>query len=270
MNLFNKRKWLALSLSVFVLVSAVYLAVCTGNTSASAVPSDDKKLVINALGDSITYGSGTENSSNVYANQVAKSLGADKVNNYGLPSSPISNTVNLALSAEENEKLSFLDRAKDMDRDADIIFVFGGVNDYSLNVPLGHKNDRSPETFSGSLNTLFRELERNYPKSSIIALTPLKRYDQVGVNAAGHHLEDYANRINTIADKYDQVHTIDLFHADSLDFTQGSDIELLVDGLHPSDEGQTRIARYIMASLGTVGILSPPRKDWLMNQTIIG
>lgn len=270
MNLFNKRKRLALSLSVFVLVSAVYLSGCTGNSSAGAVPSDDKKLVINALGDSITYGSGTENSSSVYANQVAKSLGADKLNNYGLPSSPISNTINPALSAEENEKLSFLDRAKDMDKDADIIFVFGGSNDYSLNVPLGHKYDRSPETFSGSLNTLFRELEHKYPKSSIIALTPLKRYDQTGVNAVGCQLEDYAHQIRTIADKYKRVHTIDLYHANSLDFTQGRNTELLVDGLHPNDEGQTRIAKYIMASLGTVGILSPPRKDWLLNQTRIG
>ena len=94
----------------------------------------------------------------MYVNQVAEVLGADKVNNYGLPSSPISDTVNPALSEEENENLSFLSRAPEMEKDADIIFVFGGVNDYSLNVPMGDDDDDSAETFSGSLNLLFLSL----------------------------------------------------------------------------------------------------------------
>lgn len=265
MNLFGKRKWLALILSVFVLASAIYLSGCTAEDSAAADSGKQNTLVINALGDSITYGSGTDDSSNVYINQVGDVLGADKVNNYGLPSSPISNTVNPALSEEENENLSFLDRAKEMDKNADIIFVFGGVNDYSLNVPMGDEDDNSAETFSGSLNLLFRGLEKEYPKSSIIALTPLKRYDQTGNNEAGYQLEDYANRINTIADKYDRVDSIDLYHASELDFTEGSNKDLLVDGLHPSDEGQTRIAQYIVASLSTVGIIGSSRKTWRKN-----
>ena len=139
MNLFNKRKWLALLLSIFVLASAVYLSGCTSKDTDTA-SSQDSSLVINALGDSITYGSGTDDSSSVYVNQVAEVLGADKVNNYGLPSSPISDTVNPALSEEENENLSFLSRAPEMEKDADIIFVFGGVNDYSLNVPMDAKS----------------------------------------------------------------------------------------------------------------------------------
>ena len=265
MIFFNKRKWLALLLSVFVLASAVYLNGCTTGSAAASEPSDPSTLVINALGDSITYGSGTEDSSNVYVNQVGENLGADKVNNYGIPSSTISNTENPALSEEENENLSFLDRAGTMDKDADIIFVFGGVNDYSLNVPMGDENDSSSTTFSGSLNLLFHELENEYPKSSIIALTPLKRYDQTGANDVGYELEDYANQINTIADKYERVSSIDLYHASELDFTEGENKNLLVDGLHPNDEGQTRIAEYITASLSTVGLAGYSRKSWFRN-----
>lgn len=262
MNLFNKRKWLALLLSIFVLASAVYLSGCTSKDTDTS-STRDSSLVINALGDSITYGSGTDDSGNVYVNQVAKVLGADKVNNYGLPSSPISDTVNPALSEEENENLSFLSRAPKMEKDADIIFVFGGVNDYSLNVPMGDDDDDSAETFSGSLNLLFSGLEHDYPTSKIIALTPLKRYDQTGTNKEGYELEDYANQINTIADKYPQVDSIDLYHAEELDFTHGDDKDYLVDGLHPNDEGQTKIADYVTASLASIRGIPIIRRNWL-------
>ena len=272
MKLFDNRKRLAMLLSVFVLISSVYLGREASQSSLPEASSDDQQtLVINALGDSITYGSGTEDAGNVYANQVGQNLGADKVNNYGVPSSPISNTENPALSREENENLSFLKRADNMDKDADLIFVFGGVNDYSLNVPMGDVNDSSSSTFSGSLNLLFHTLENEYPKSSIIALTPLKRYDQTGANDAGYELEDYANQINTIADKYDRVNSIDLFHASELDFTEGNNKELLVDGLHPNDEGQTRIAEYITATLTAalpVGISQKSRFDSRFRQMI--
>lgn len=262
MNLFNKRKWLALLLSIFVLASAVYLSGCTSkDTDASSTR--DSSLVINALGDSITYGSGTDDSSSVYVNQVAEVLGADKVNNYGLPSSPISDTVNPALSEEENENLSFLSRAPEMEKDADIIFVFGGVNDYSLNVPMGDDDDDSAETFSGSLNLLFSGLEHDYPTSKIIALTPLKRYDQTGANDEGYELEDYANQISTIADKYAQVDSIDLYHAEELDFTHGDNKDYLVDGLHPNDDGQTKIADYVTASLASISGIPIIRRNWL-------
>lgn len=262
MNLFNKRKWLALLLSIFVLASAVYLSGCTSKDTDTS-STRDSSLVINALGDSITYGSGTDDSGNVYVNQVAKVLGADKVNNYGLPSSPISDTVNPALSEEENENLSFLSRAPKMEKDADIIFVFGGVNDYSLNVPMGDDDDDSAETFSGSLNLLFSGLEHDYPKSRIIALTPLKRYDQTGTNKEGYELEDYANQINTIADKYPQVDSIDLYHAEELDFTHGDNKDYLVDGLHPNDDGQTKIASYVTAALASFGEVPIIRRNWL-------
>ena len=236
MNLFNKRKWLALLLSIFVLASAVYLSGCTSKDTDTA-SSQDSSLVINALGDSITYGSGTDDSSSVYVNQVAKVLGADKVNNYGLPSSPISDTVNPALSEEENENLSFLSRAPEMEKDADIIFVFGGVNDYSLNVPMGDDDDDSAETFSGSLKT--------------------------GANDEGYELEDYANQISTIADKYAQVDSIDLYHAEELDFTHGDNKDYLVDGLHPNDDGQTKIASYVTASLASISGIPIIRRNWL-------
>ena len=262
MNLFNKRKWLALILSIFVLASAVYLSGCTSKDTHTA-SSQDSSLVINALGDSITYGSGTDDSSSVYVNQVAEVLGADKVNNYGLPSSPISDTVNPALSEEENENLSFLDRAPEMEKDADIIFVFGGVNDYSLNVPMGDDDDHSANTFSGSLNLLFSGLEHDYPTSKIIALTPLKRYDQTGTNKVGYELEDYANQIKTIADKYIQVDSIDLYHAEELDFTHGDNKDYLVDGLHPNDDGQTKIANYVTASLASLSGIPIIRRNWL-------
>ena len=150
-----------------------------------------------------------------------------------------------------------------MEKDADIIFVFGGVNDYSLNVPMGDDDDDSAETFSGSLNLLFSGLEHDYPTSKIIALTPLKRYDQTGANDEGYELEDYANQISTIANKYAQVDSIDLYHAEELDFTHGDNKDYLVDGLHPNDDGQTKIADYVTASLASISGIPIIRRNWL-------
>ena len=242
----NFRHLRILAAGVFCSLAIVSLCSVNYFVSRSAAPSE-QTFVINALGDSITYGSCTSGEDSIYVNQIASALGADNVNNYGLPSSPVSNTVNPALSPQENQNLSFLERYPSMSKDADLIFVFGGVNDYSLNVPIGEANDSSVHTFSGALNTLFAGLVEQYPDSRIIALTPIQRSDRTGSNDAGYNLEDYANCVTSIAGNYDQVDSIDLYHAPELNFsTEEASSAYLADGLHPNDAGQKKIAEYVL------------------------
>ena len=54
---------------------------------------------------------------------------------------------------------NFIERAKRMDKNADIVCVFGGTNDYGHgDAPIGNIGDDNPATFYGALNTLFRYL----------------------------------------------------------------------------------------------------------------
>ena len=102
-------------------------------------------------------------------------------------------------------------------------------------------------TFSGALNTLFAGLVEQYPDSRIIALTPIQRSDRTGSNDAGYNLEDYANCVTSIAGNYDQVDSIDLYHAPELNFsTEEASSAYLADGLHPNDAGQKKIAEYVL------------------------
>ncbi len=247
MTTYRRTRTLRIAAAGVLCTFAVFSLCSVNHFISRANPISDRQLVINALGDSITYGSGTSSEDSIYINQIGTVLGADAVNNYGLPSSPVSNTINPALSPQENQSLSFLERYTSMSKDADIVFVFGGVNDYSLNVPLGDENDTSSSTFSGALNTLFQGLIEQYPDSKIIALTPIQRSDQTGTNEAGHELEDYANCVTDIARNYKEVDSIDLYHAPELNFSsEEASSAYLTDGLHPNDAGQEKIAQYVL------------------------
>ena len=61
-------------------------------------------------------------------------------------------------------------------KDADIIVVFGGTNDFGHgNAPFGEFADRETDTFCGSMHTLCQTLMQTHPKATVIFMTPLHR-----------------------------------------------------------------------------------------------
>ena len=106
---------------------------------------EGKKIAF--LGDSITEGVGvSDRASNRYDNILKKSCGLAKTYNYG-----VSGT-RLAHQSVPSEKprfdLCFCGRAYDMANDADIVVVYGGINDYIHgDAPVGKIGDRTPATF---------------------------------------------------------------------------------------------------------------------------
>ena len=108
-------------------------------------------LTVNFLGDSITEGTGVINiPENRYDNRLKKMYNLKATNNYGIGGT------RLAHQEKPSEKarydLCFCGRAYNMDPSADLIVVYGGVNDYIHgDAYFGKMDDRTPETFCGAV-----------------------------------------------------------------------------------------------------------------------
>ena len=140
---------------------------------------------------------------------------------------------------------SFVNRTKLLYLDSDIILIMGGTNDFCgymyANNPIGSIIDDDITTFCGAYNTMIKNLREHNPMSKIVLITPIKRIDEAYVNEAGHTLVDYVNAVKYIA-RRNGLKYIDLYNNPVCDFTQNG---LLIDGLHPSREGQQIMAKEI-------------------------
>jgi len=209
-----------------------------------------KKLVF--LGDSITEGVGTSSNDKRYFELIGKKTGAICIG-YGISGTRI------ARRKEKSEFESFdqwfNSRVYQLDKDADMIFVFGGTNDFGHgDAQLGDIEDTDEYTFYGALNTLFTNLINRYPNSKIVILTPLHRTEEnIEINEYGFHrpanLEGFVDVIKKVANKYSLI-VFDMFNEVDIDPFNDIQKELYMpDGLHPSDLGNELIANYIIEKI---------------------
>lgn len=133
---------------------------------------DIQGKIINFLGDSITEGVGVEDiNNNRYDNVIKKKASLAGVNNYGISGTRIAHQTQP--SEKPRYDLCFCGRAYNMYSEADIIVVYGGVNDYIHgDAPFGSLTDKTPSTFCGGVEFLMNILSELYPKSQLIFLTP--------------------------------------------------------------------------------------------------
>jgi len=210
----------------------------------------DKKIVF--LGDSITEGHGTSSIENRFTELISKNEGA-VCYNYGIGGTRIA--YQHAPSAEPRWDMCFLDRVVEMEHDADIVFVFGGTNDFGHgDAAIGCMEDRDPYTFYGALHTLFTKLITKYPDSKIVVATPLHRCDEENCMIKGGipkavKLIDYVNIIREVAEYY-ALPVLDLYKDSGLQPLVPIIQEKYVpDGLHPNDAGHVILADKITAFL---------------------
>ena len=206
-----------------------------------------KGLKINFLGDSITEGHGVADKENIYWKVLGKNTGA-VVRGYGVGGTRFA--LRREPSANPRHDLDFLMRAKEMDKDADAIVVFGGTNDFGHgDAPLGSFDDRTQNTFYGACHTLFDYLINTYPDATIVIMTPLHRGNEDNVRGDGFKTENlaplvtYVNIIKEVAEYYSRP---------VLDMWSVSGIQPRVpiikekycpDGLHPNDAGHALMAK---------------------------
>lgn len=128
--------------------------------------------IINFLGDSITAGYGTTGPEYRYDTLLSKACGLRAANNYSVGGSCFAYQHTPTVEDPKRD-LYFCARADLMQKDADIVVVFGGINDYLHgDAPVGTMTDKTPETFCGSVWHLMDCLKKWYAGKQIVFLTP--------------------------------------------------------------------------------------------------
>lgn len=147
-----------------------------------------------------------------------------------------------------NIRHHFVSRVNELDKDVDVVVVFGGVNDFGHgDAPFGTMADRTEDTFYGALHELYTRLIERYPQGRIIVMTPLHYTEEENwIRSDGTKreclLNDYIQAIRQVAEYY-ALPVLDLYAISGLQ-PQVPAIreEFMPDGLHPNDAGQVRIA----------------------------
>ena len=190
----------------------------------------------NVLGDSITFGAKTKLTYHAY---LKEKLNIAKVNNYGISGSTIAVNSNTAMCI----------RYANMDDNADIISVAGGVNDHGINTPLGDISSTDNKTFYGALKILCEGLLTKYPLKTIFFITPMhytNYFKGDTTNNLGLPLADYVNAIIEVCRMYsipvlDNYSNIGIYPKNSTHYSTYT-----ADGLHPNEEGHKKIANEIL------------------------
>lgn len=211
-----------------------------------------KGKVINFLGDSITEGHGVSNIENRYDRVLLRECELAAANNYGIGGT------RFAYQKSPSEKprydLYFCGRVYDIDPNADILVVYGGVNDYIHgSAPMGSPDDTTPSTFYGACYFLMNYLKENFADKPIIFMAPARLYyrnttgesvsPRVEKSPDALSLIGYINIIKEQAQRF-EIPVLDLYedlHIDPANEDERN--EYTVDGLHFNDKGHYILAQ---------------------------
>lgn len=214
-----------------------------------------KGKVIDFLGDSITEGAGVSDiANNRYDNRLHKRFELAAHYNYGIGGTRIAHQS--APSENPRYDLCFCGRAYMLDRSADLIVVYGGVNDYIHgDAHFGTLEDKTPVTFCGGVYFLMSFLKSNYPNAKIVFMTPahinFKGTSDREVSPRpmkkpdAKPLKAYVDVIKARGEELG-VPVLDLFEKLPIDPNNEEDkAKYTVDGLHFNDDGQEILARVL-------------------------
>lgn len=204
-------------------------------------------LTINFLGDSITEGAWATEPKYNFVSRIGEKLGC-KVNNYGISGTRIA--MQTVPSANPVFDKDFLTRAKEMS-DADIVFVFGGTNDYGHgDSEIGDLTSLDSHTFCGAVRNLATYLCERYGKRNVCFILPLHRYDED--NPRGEFGAQTKLRPSLKEYVKAEIAVLDDMGMRYLDFRDSfptpavnTPTEYFQDGLHPTNKGHELIADMI-------------------------
>ena len=222
-----------------------------GGDSGSVAISEWSGKVANFLGDSQTEVN--NHKTKIYHDWVKEILGLSKVNNYGISGSTIAKN-----SAIGNNAMC--QRYANMDNNAELICVMGGVNDRWLNSQLGNFGDTDPITFYGAMETLCDGLLTKYCGKTIIFITPTEQ-NSVNCNTAnktGYTVADFANAMKRVCAKY----SIPVFDANTCSgiypINQANGTLYTTDKLHLNNKGHEilgiKLSKFILNGANVIMI----------------
>ena len=201
-------------------------------------------------GDSITAGHPYEDNTHIaYANEISRSLKFDVTRGARNGAGWLYNNGIDGMKIVEQTNFSEYDVA---------MFAFG-TNDFGNDQPLGQMGDIYPDqkTFYGAVTYAVRKIYESNPKIILILSTPLLRVDygdestQFALNAknkVGFTLNQYIEAEIEICKKYNipyidnRISPINVLSAPSL----------LVDRLHPNQDGYHVLGAYLASRVGSI------------------
>ena len=224
---------------------------------------DIRGFKVNFLGDSITEGVGVADIAGCrYDNRLAAMCQLSEVNNYGISGTRLAHQIHP--SEKPRYDLCFCGRAFNMDTSADMVIVYGGVNDYIHgDAPFGELGDTTPATFCGGVSFLMNYLRENYRDKPVIFMTPARCYLRKEVDdllpsthakkvVPGKELVAYVDVILKTAKQF-AIPALDLYHNLGIDPHDPKDFETYtVDGLHFNDAGHGIIAQRLKEFIDTL------------------
>ena len=210
-----------------------------------------KGKIIDFLGDSITEGVGINDQSRRFDNLVSEHFELAAHYNYGVGGSRLAHQS--VPSETPRYDLCFCGRAYLLEKSADVIVVYGGVNDYIHgDAYFGTMEDKTPETFCGAVYFLMNFLKTNYPDAQTVFMTPAHMHFR-GVSDSlvsprpikkpdAKPLYAYVDVIKARGEELG-VPVLDLFEKLPIDPNNDSDKErYTVDGLHFNEDGHALLA----------------------------
>ena len=252
-ELYNDSGFLTSIPSEYVTETEMNEAIANVSSGGSADLSGNifKNKIANFLGDSQTEVNNHKNK--IYCDWVKEILGLSKANNYG-----ISGTTIAKKNASDNTAMCV--RYANMDSNADLICVMGGVNDRWFNCQLGNFGDTDPITFYGAMETLCNGLLTKYPGKTIIFITPTEQ-NHNGCNSAnntGYTATDFANAMKRVCAKY----SIPVFDANTCSgiypLNQANAAMYTTDKLHLNNKGHevlgNKLSKFILNGANVVVI----------------
>lgn len=221
-----------------------------------------KGKTISFVGDSITYGYGLkENEKDRFSNIIKNDYQLKDAFNYGISGTRIAYQSKPSIRAAHD--LYFCGRVFNI-FPADLIFIYGGVNDYLHgDAPLGTGADKTPTTFYGALEYLLKTLKETYPCSRIAFATPahcyMKEYtdSQPSTNPyktpqSKYPLYVYVDAIKEKCAEHN-VPVLDLFNDFEINVNNKAQREkYTIDGLHFNEAGHKALAERIKKFLKTL------------------
>ena len=206
--------------------------------------SENNKILINFLGDSITEGLKWQKKE-IFCFYLSKWLNV-RINNQGYHATRI--------ARQDDDDKDFNYRLKDLDEKADFTFVFGGTNDYAMGeAELGDINSDSYYTFYGALKNLVKDLLKKFNNDKICFILPLSRFQEDKIINHGT-LERYREIIREICE-LNKIDYLDLCKELPIPDTEGKS-QFFKDGLHPNKQAHKIIARNIIKYLKEKGIIN--------------
>lgn len=211
--------------------------------------------IIAFLGDSITEGVGVSDKNNRYDNIIKNKCNLKETYNYGISGTRIAHQY--VASEKPRFDLNFCSRAYDLNKNADIIVVYGGVNDYIHgDAYFGNMTDDTPMTFCGGVNFLMNLLNSLYPKAKKVFLTPAHLcYDIVRDNLPSPRkmkkedakpLSSYVEVISEAGKKHN-IKVLNLYEKLGIDPNNEEDRKkYTADGLHFNDCGHEVLANLLI------------------------